>query len=110
MSPLNLFKLLADDTRLKSMLLVASKGQLCVCDLQNALDISQPKVSRHLADLRKAGLLQDERRGKWVYYQLASDMPDWVNQLLSHTLNHNADVIQPNLDLLNQHLNACCEN
>ncbi|MGO1247928.1 MAG: metalloregulator ArsR/SmtB family transcription factor [Oceanisphaera sp.] len=85
MSPLVLFKCLADDTRLKSMLLISMHQELCVCDLQQALQLSQPKVSRHLAELRKCELLMDERRGKWVYYRLHPDLSDWARELLAQT-------------------------
>lgn len=77
MTPLELMKLLADDTRLTSVLMMMS-GPRCVCDLMTALDLSQPKVSRHLAILRDASLVHAERRGQWVYYSLAPDLPDWV--------------------------------
>ncbi len=77
MTHLELMKLLADDTRLTSILMMMS-GPRCVCDLMTALDLSQPKVSRHLAILRDASLVNTERRGQWVYYSLATDLPDWV--------------------------------
>ena len=64
LNPLTFYKCLADDTRLKSLLLIARNDSLCVCDLQQALQLSQPKVSRHLAELRKSDLLDTERRGQ----------------------------------------------
>jgi ArsR family transcriptional regulator, arsenate/arsenite/antimonite-responsive transcriptional repressor len=64
-----LFKALADETRLR-IVAVLSHGQLCVCHLEEGLNLSQPKVSRHLAILRSAGLVEDERVGTWVYYRL----------------------------------------
>lgn len=70
MNPSIFFKCLADDTRLKSLLLIAKADEACVCDLMEALDLDQPKTSRHLALLRKCGILIDERRGKWVFYKL----------------------------------------
>ena len=62
MSPLIFFKCLADDTRLKILLLLTNYKTLCVCDLQIALQLEQPKVSRHLADLRRHGLLTDKKK------------------------------------------------
>lgn len=64
-----LFKALADETRLRIVALL-SHGELCVCHLEEALRLSQPKVSRHLATLRAAGVVLDRREGTWVYYRL----------------------------------------
>ncbi|WP_372622237.1 ArsR/SmtB family transcription factor, partial [Alteromonas stellipolaris] len=61
LSPLSLFKCLAEETRLKTLLMLCVKDELCVCDLTEALNLSQPKISRHLADLRKCELVADER-------------------------------------------------
>jgi len=87
LSPLIFYKCLAEETRLKSVLLINQHEALCVCDLQVALAMSQPKVSRHLAELRKCGLLTDERRGKWVYYRLHDDLPDWAREVLQITVS-----------------------
>jgi ArsR family transcriptional regulator len=64
-----LFRALADETRLRIVALL-SHGELCVCHLEEALKLSQPKVSRHLATLRAAGVVEDRRDGSWVYYRL----------------------------------------
>ena len=64
-----LFRALADETRLRIVALL-SHGELCVCHLEEALRLSQPKVSRHLAALRSAGVVEDRRDGTWVYYRL----------------------------------------
>lgn len=69
--PIQLFKILADETRLGIVLLLSELGELCVCDLCTALDQSQPKISRHLALLRESGLLLDRKQGKWVHYRLS---------------------------------------
>ncbi len=65
--PLQLFKNLSDETRLCLVLLLREKGELCVCELTSILKESQPKISRHLALLRDAGLLIDRRDGKWIF-------------------------------------------
>jgi ArsR family transcriptional regulator, arsenate/arsenite/antimonite-responsive transcriptional repressor len=65
-----LFKALSDETRLRIVALLAH-GELCVCHLEGALALSQPKVSRHLATLRAAGLVEDRRDGSFVHYRLA---------------------------------------
>lgn len=93
MSPLVFFKCLADDTRLKSLLLILEHQELCVCDLQQALELSQPKVSRHLSELRKCDLLMDERRGRWVYYRLHPQLPAWATGILQQTAAHHQDYL-----------------
>ena len=82
LTPLSLFKCLADETRERMCLLIASEGELCVCELTAALQESQPKISRHLAQLRSVGLLEDRRRGQWVYYRLHPFLPDWAQQII----------------------------
>ena len=66
-----IFKTLADETRLRILVLLTC-GELCVCDLMAALELPQSTVSRHLATLRNAGLVEDRRQGVWVYYRLTS--------------------------------------
>ncbi|ELY3813364.1 metalloregulator ArsR/SmtB family transcription factor [Cronobacter sakazakii] len=78
LTPLQLFKLLADDTRLRLALLLRAQGELCVCELTSTLNLSQPKISRHLALLRDSGLLSDRRDGKWIHYRLSPHMPAWA--------------------------------
>ena len=69
--PASLFSAFADETRLRILNLLA-QGELCVCDLCEVLGEVQPKVSRHLATLRRAGLVEVRREGKWKYYSLAA--------------------------------------
>lgn len=76
------FQLLSDDTRLRCMLLIHAEGELCVCELVNALGLIQPKVSRHLAGLRDAAVLVDRREGQWIYYRLNARLPDWAMQVI----------------------------
>ncbi|MBD0785374.1 metalloregulator ArsR/SmtB family transcription factor [Vibrio sp. Y2-5] len=100
LEPILLYKALSEETRLKSLLLMHSQGELCVCDLMAALSISQPKISRHLAELRKHGLVLDERRGKWVYYRISPTLAPWVKQVLEITLKHNLSLIEPGLQFI----------
>jgi ArsR family transcriptional regulator, arsenate/arsenite/antimonite-responsive transcriptional repressor len=85
-----LFKALADDTRLRILGLLQA-GEICVCDIHGTLGLPQPTVSRHLAYLRKTGLVQGRRDGLWVHYSLAT-LPDPVMQTVldavSHALGH----------------------
>src|SRR6059058_3905733 len=70
-----LLKALADPVRLRLMSLIASHegGEACVCDLNDAFDLSQPTISHHLKVLHDAGLLAREKRGVWVYYRASRD-------------------------------------
>ncbi|MEZ0577727.1 metalloregulator ArsR/SmtB family transcription factor [Nocardioides sp. MH1] len=67
-----LLKALADPVRLRLLSLVASHadGEACVCDLQEAFDLSQPTISHHLKVLHEVGLLERSKRGVWVYYRV----------------------------------------
>jgi ArsR family transcriptional regulator len=69
------FKLLADPTRLRLLSLVATApgGESCVCDLPEALGVSQPTVSHHLKALHEGGLLEREQRGRWAWYRVRRD-------------------------------------
>lgn len=96
-SPLEFFKSVADDTRLRCLLLLHEKKELRVGDITRALGQSQPKVSRHLAHLRSSGLLKDRRQGQWVYYRLSPELPGWVTAVLEQTAEANSDFVDENL-------------
>lgn len=80
--PNELFSLLSDNTRLRCLILLQKKGKLCVCEICEVLDCIQPKISRHIALMRKSGLVSHERRGQWVYYSLHPQLPDWVKSII----------------------------
>ena len=85
-----LFKAMADQTRLRILALVAG-GEVCVCDIHETLGIPQPRASRHLAYLRRTGLVLDRKDGLWVYYRLADPEDPVLQTLLSavvHCLGH----------------------
>ncbi|WP_166424154.1 metalloregulator ArsR/SmtB family transcription factor [Paraglaciecola sp. 20A4] len=110
LSPLTFYKCLSDDTRLKALMLIYLEEELCVCDLITALKLSQPKVSRHLADLRRCHILLDERRGKWVYYSINPKMPDWAMTVLQTTAHNTEAYLNDcitNLNIAKQ--NECCD-
>ena len=94
--PAAIFKCLSDETRLRTLLLIFAEGELCVCEIAAALDLSQPKISRHLSQLRGYQLLQDSRHGQWVYYQLHPQLDGWIHNLL--TLTASAHPNQIDLD------------
>ncbi|MFA6119577.1 MAG: metalloregulator ArsR/SmtB family transcription factor [Parachlamydiales bacterium] len=81
-TPTELFALLSDQTRLRCLLLLIKEKELCVCEFCKILNSIQPKISRHLAYLRKSGLVLDERKEQWVYYKLNKDLSQWVKKLL----------------------------
>ena len=87
LTPAQLFQALSDYTRLRSIFLLVREGELCVCELTYALDIIQPKVSRHLALLREMGLVTDQRQGQWVYYRLNPKLPVWAKDVINATID-----------------------
>ena len=95
MTALQFYKCLADTTRLKILLLMTSHPELCVCELTQALDEIQPKVSRHLAQLKQYGLITDRRQGQWIFYRLDDALPDWCRSVLQLTYENSAMLITP---------------
>ena len=79
------FAALADETRRRILGLLAS-GEICVCHIHEALDVPQPTASRHLAHLRKAGLVATRKQGLWVHYRLADLHDPAVAGVLKSTL------------------------
>ena len=83
--PTRLFAALAHETRLRCLFLLLEHEELCVCELTHAIGAAQPHMSRHLGQLREAGLVADRRDGLWIFYRISPDLPDWVNQVLRRT-------------------------
>ncbi|MCW8928952.1 MAG: metalloregulator ArsR/SmtB family transcription factor [Gammaproteobacteria bacterium] len=71
----NLFKSLSEPVRLRIIWLLLEKGELCVCELVDALELSQSVVSRHLAYLRNNQLVSAKREGAWMYYKINPQTP-----------------------------------
>ncbi len=76
------FKALSDETRLRILKLLED-GELCVCDLTAALEMTQPNISFHLGILKEAGLVKDRRDGRWMHYDL--DLSDMTNRVVLPT-------------------------
>ncbi|WP_312050112.1 ArsR/SmtB family transcription factor [Acinetobacter courvalinii] len=93
MNQTDFFKCLSDQTRLDILRLVVAKNSICVCELTEQLELSQPKISRHLALLRNLSILLDERKGQWVYYSLNPDLPEWALSVLSVIANQDDEKI-----------------
>jgi len=98
--PVTVFKALGDQLRLACLLLIREQTKLCVCELTTALDIPQPKASRHLGILREAGLLSAERHGQWMYYSLNPRMPEWVQLVIEGTADGNSGLVSTELERL----------
>lgn len=107
MDLLNFHKCLADQTRLRTVLLIADKKELCVCELMSALQISQPKISRHLALLRQHGVLQDRRQGQWVFYRLNTQLPEWAFNSIQSALQSKPEFLAEDAGRL-QRIESCC--
>jgi ArsR family transcriptional regulator, arsenate/arsenite/antimonite-responsive transcriptional repressor len=82
------FKALSDPIRLRIVLLLQSKGELCVCDLMAVLKLPQSTVSRHLAYLKRSCWLDGRRQGVWMYYKLRPESCLLCAELLAILLRH----------------------
>ena len=103
-----LFKALADRTRLRILGLLLA-GEVCVCDLQDSLNSPQSKVSRHLAYLRRTGLVDTRRDGLWIYYRLGTltdPVLAAVVDAVRHALTHTEAVRRDGVRL--QKRTGCC--
>ena len=102
------FKALADATRLRILGLLLT-GEVCVCHIHESLKIPQPKASRHLAYLRRAGLVESRRDGLWMHYRLAA-LADPLAAAISDTVRHalgHMDVVHRDAGRL-QKRTGCC--
>jgi len=101
-----LFAALADRTRLRLLNLVNGK-EVCVCYFVEILGQSQPKISRHLAYLRRAGIVTARREGKWMHYSIVAPKHAGAARILSETLSvlNDDKAMQADATKLNK---ACC--
>ena len=103
-----LFKALADGTRLRILGLLLT-GEVCVCDIHESLKIPQPKASRHLAYLRRSGLVDTRREGLWIHYRLgkpADPVMAAIVDAVRHALTH-VDTVHRDGERL-QKRTGCC--
>jgi len=109
-----LFTALSNEIRLRCLMLMQHEGELCVCELIHALELSQPMISRHLALLRDGGLVKDRRAGQWVYYSINNDLEEWALTILQTTAQANCEQLPFSADLHslqdmpNRPGSACC--
>ena len=114
MNPVQFYKCLADETRLKCVLLIEHEDELCVCELIEALQEIQPKISRHLAQLRQCGLLVDRRQGKWIFYRINPALPEWSKKIITETTLSNSVFLKDSLSNLRdmgdrpERMAVCC--
>jgi ArsR family transcriptional regulator, arsenate/arsenite/antimonite-responsive transcriptional repressor len=102
-----LFRALADRTRLRLLNLIADR-EICVCYFVEILRISQPKISRHLAYLRRAGIVAARRQGRWMHYRLVAPGDAVASAVLKETLAHLRHLPDMREDLAKLE-NSCCD-
>lgn len=85
LDPDTFFSALGHPLRLRTLILLEQAGEVCVCELTQVLAVSQPMISRHLAQLREARLVRDRREALWVHYALHPELPPWARQVLADT-------------------------
>jgi ArsR family transcriptional regulator len=103
-----LFKALADVTRLRILGLLLA-GEVCVCDIHESLRIPQPKASRHLAYLRRSGLVETRREGLWIHYRLgklADPVMGAIVDAVRHALTH-MDAVHRDGERLHKRTGCC---
>lgn len=103
-----LFQALSDPTRLRILGLLLT-GEVCVCDIHESLKLSQPKVSRHLSYLRKAGLVSTRREGLWIHYRLAETSDPFLSTIghaVTHVLGH-VDAVKRDAHRLEKSTGCC---
>jgi len=114
LDPNTLFTSLSNEIRLRCLMLMQAEGELCVCELIHALNLSQPMISRHLALLRDSRLVNDRRAGQWIYYSINPELDDWAKNVLQTTWLANSDQapFSEDLHILKEMPNrpgaACC--
>jgi ArsR family transcriptional regulator len=102
-----LFRALADPTRLRLLNLIADR-EICVCYFVEILGLSQPKISRHLAYLRRAGIAAARRQGRWMHYRLVVPQDPVASSILKETLKHLRERIELRRDFAKLDT-ACCK-
>lgn len=103
LTPAQLCKCLGDDIRLGLVCLLQGQGEVCVCDLVDAMQAPQSTVSRHLAQLRQCELVVARRQGTWMHYQLNPALPEWAATVIETLVSPARDAL--GMTLPNQ---ACC--
>lgn len=102
----SLFRALSDPTRLRLLNLIADK-EICVCYFVQILKMSQPKISRHLAYLRREGIVSARRQGRWMHYRLRTPSDAALSAILKETLAHLRQLPAMQRDLAKLETQCC---
>jgi len=68
-------------------MLIQAESEVCVCELTFTLNESQPKISRHLALMREAGIVESRREGTWMHYLMNPQLPIWAKEIIRHNFD-----------------------
>ena len=99
MQQTEIFQILSKDIRLRALLLLSKEQELCLCELEHALNIEQPKISRHMASMKKAQLVTSHRRAQWVYYSINPKLASWQTQIINGAIKGTQNDPQIKQDL-----------
>jgi len=109
------YSVLSHPMRLRALILIQQLDELCVCELTHSLKLAQPVISRHLAQLKKAGLVLSRRQGVWIYYRINDNLPEWINDVIqttshgiANTSPYNDDRITLNTMQNRPNRSVCC--
>jgi len=83
---IEIFKVLSDETRLRIFLLI-TKGEVCVCEIENVLGLTQSNTSRHLNYLKRVGLVETNKKAQWVYYKVSGNFIKKNEKLYGYILD-----------------------
>ena len=92
-APTDLFKVMSDNTRLRILMMIEDEQELCVSELAESLQEIQPKISRHLAQMRTMKILNIRRQAQMIYYRLSDELPVWAKTVLATARNGNPGFI-----------------
>ncbi|KNF07305.1 transcriptional regulator, ArsR family [Gottschalkia purinilytica] len=98
-----IFKALSDANRLVILELL-SCGEMCACDIMDNLDLSQPTISHHMKILQQSGLINKEKRGKWMFYSINKDKVDSLCDFIKYSTSYKEDCICKKIKK-----NNCCD-
>ena len=110
---IKIFRSLGDETRIRMLKILLEKESLCVCEVMQALDITQTRASRNLGILEEAGFVVSERKGAWVHYSItinrkpANNYCKSIDDLLKSWLNKDTQIIEDGTRL-NKTVKLCC--
>ncbi len=83
MNQTEFFQALSEQLRLRALILIVLEGELCVCELVQALDVTQPKISRHMSIMRDAEIVVARRQAQWVFYGLNPSLSSWQQEIVN---------------------------